>query len=318
MNRLFRFFPLLVLSAALVAPTPAAEPVTLCLLNQAQVDSQGIFLDQLFANLGPSVLPHARLADAPAFGQSILWSRAQIQAWMQTNAPRLTIGGWIGSDRIRIVRRSRVLGEAEVKELAQATLQRTAVRAQGELELRLTPRWTPVSIPDEPLEMKTLELPAGGITRNFVFRAELRTPKETVGTWPLACQARIWHEIWVAAGPLKRGQLLSPNDLIRERRDILGLRDLLETLPPEGAGLEMAENLNPGTPLSQRSLRARPLVRRGDVVEAVVEDGTLTITLKVEVLEEGAFGQSIRVRNPQTKREFRGKVQNEQTIVVSI
>ena len=43
----------------------------------------------------------------------------------------------------------------------------------------------------------------------------------------------------------------------------------------------------------------------------------MTISLKVEVLEEGAVGQSVRVRNPVSKREFRGKVQNEQTILVS-
>jgi flagella basal body P-ring formation protein FlgA len=45
---------------------------------------------------------------------------------------------------------------------------------------------------------------------------------------------------------------------------------------------------------------------------------SLTISLKVEVLEEGATGQAIRVRNPATKKELRGKVQNEQSIIITI
>jgi flagella basal body P-ring formation protein FlgA len=40
--------------------------------------------------------------------------------------------------------------------------------------------------------------------------------------------------------------------------------------------------------------------------------------MKVEVLEDGVPGQVIRIRNPQTRRELRGKVQNEQTVVVSL
>jgi flagella basal body P-ring formation protein FlgA len=40
--------------------------------------------------------------------------------------------------------------------------------------------------------------------------------------------------------------------------------------------------------------------------------------MKVDVLEDGATGQVIRIRNPQTRRELRGKVQDEQTILISL
>ena len=65
-------------------------------------------------------------------------------------------------------------------------------------------------------------------------------------------------------------------------------------------------------------MRLRPVLHRGQIVEALVRDGTLTVSLKVEVLENGLPGQIVRVRNVQSRREFRGKVQNEQTIIVSL
>ena len=71
-------------------------------------------------------------------------------------------------------------------------------------------------------------------------------------------------------------------------------------------------------PLTTRSFRVRPLIFRGQTLEALVTDGALQITTKVEALEDGLPGQFVRVRNPQSRREFRGKVQNENTILVQL
>ncbi len=67
-----------------------------------------------------------------------------------------------------------------------------------------------------------------------------------------------------------------------------------------------------------RSVRIRPVIRRGQAVDALVEDGALTISMKVEALEDGAPGQFIRVRNAQSLRDIRGKVVNEHSILVSL
>ena len=58
----------------------------------------------------------------------------------------------------------------------------------------------------------------------------------------------------------------------------------------------------------------RAVVHRGQIAEALVRDGAISISLKVEVLEEGEPGQTVGVRNPVTRRQFRGRVLNEQTI----
>ena len=50
----------------------------------------------------------------------------------------------------------------------------------------------------------------------------------------------------------------------------------------------------------------------------VLQDGALSITMKVEVLEDGAPGQIIRARNPISRRDVSGKVLNEQTILITL
>jgi flagella basal body P-ring formation protein FlgA len=61
----------------------------------------------------------------------------------------------------------------------------------------------------------------------------------------------------------------------------------------------------------------RPVVLRGQLIDALMVDGTLQISLKVEVLSDGLPGQTIRVRNPKTKREFYAKVQIDQTVLIN-
>ena len=128
----------------------------------------------------------------------------------------------------------------------------------------------------------------------------------------------LWRDVLVASGPLKRGQLLADADLLRERRDLLLSREALDALPRVATALELVENVPAGVPLTARAFRVRPLVFRGQTLEALVQDGALQISTKVEVLEDGLPGQFVRVRNPQSRREFRGKVQNENTILVQL
>ncbi|MEK7675881.1 MAG: flagellar basal body P-ring formation chaperone FlgA [Verrucomicrobiota bacterium] len=297
-------------------PSSGGEPPAFLLLPHAQVDSRGIFLSQVVTSR--AALPQIRLGAAPAPGQTVTLTRAQIGELLQKAAPELAASSWGGANQVRVARRLRLLGEAELRDELTAVLQRDYVKDKGELELRFARPWTAVNIPDEAFTLKIQDLPSNGLSANFIVRFELRTGDESVGSWQIPSQARVWREIWVARSTLRRGQLLASADLAQERRDVLLLRDLLDAAATQDSTLELAENVPAGIPLTLRSVRIRPLVHRGKVVEALVRDGALHISLKVEVLEEGIPGQTVRVRNLQSRREFYGKVHDEQTILVSL
>ncbi len=191
---------------------------------------------------------------------------------------------------------------------------REQVGNRGELQIRLTRGWDPVPLPDEPLSLHLLSLPISGLAPNCILRFELRTAARSLGTWQVPVQASIMNDIWVARVALKRGQAFDPADAAQERRNVLTLRDVLTELPEPGTDWEMADYVPAKGPLTNRSLRARPVVARGDVVEATARAGALNVRLKVEVLESGAPGQLVRVRNPQTRRELYGKITHDRTI----
>jgi flagella basal body P-ring formation protein FlgA len=316
---------LLAVAAALVAvPASArAQAASILLAPQAQVTSEGVFLGDLMAPAAAAaaapVLPHVRLADAPPFGHALALNRAQVAGLIQQALPGfLDPTNLAGADRIRLTRRARVFTQAELMEQLTAVLQRDQARDRGELELRPGRTWNPVSVPDEPFTLKVLDLPGSGLTPSFIARFELVAGSERLGPWQLPVTAKIWREVTVARSPLRREQALADADLARERRDVLTLREQ----PFEGAqpdlAYEVAESVPAGMPLTMRSVRLRPVVRRGQIVDAQLRDAAMVISMKVEVLDPGAPGQTVRVRNPQSRREFKGKVKDEQTILVSL
>ena len=188
----------------------------------------------------------------------------------------------------------------------------------AEWELHFTRPWTPVKVPDEPLKVEILEPALNRITSSAILRFELRAGRQLVGAWQLPVQARLWQEVLVAETALQRGQLLSDAALTRVRRDVLTLRDPLYELPAAAAAYELSESVPLGVPLTARALRLKPVVYRGQTVNAIMHDRAMTISLKVEVMEEGVPGQLVRVRNLQSRRELRGKVQDERTIAISL
>jgi flagella basal body P-ring formation protein FlgA len=301
-------------SSALAAQN---ESASWPLAAEAKVDSRGIFLRNVVAQTFNQPLPEVRIADAPVFGRFAVYTRAQLNDLLAKAAPEV-IPVWSGPERIRVVRRSRTLDETELRQMLTSTLQQDQVRERGELELRFVRPWAPQVVPDEALALRVLDMPNLGVTPNFIVRCEMKAGEEIVGTWQINVNAKIWREVWVARSALMRGQPLQNADIGQERRDLLTFKDGLTAMPAEMSGFDVAENLSSGTILTARSIKQRPVIKRGKMLDALVQDGTLQILVKVEALEDGLPGQTVRVRNIKSRREFRGKVQNEETVTVNL
>ena len=297
---------------------PPAMPAPLKLRANLQVDGTGVFLNQVLES-GGSELPHLRLCDPPAFGKSLALKRSEIVALAASAGFESIPTNWAGPEVSRVSRRVRELGEKEVLELVTSTLQQHYVKELGQLELRASRPWTPVNVPDEAFTIQIEDLPTSGVSSAFIVRFDLQTASgERVGSWQVPLQAKVWREVWVARSAVKRGESVRSADLARERRDMLLFHEAFAEFSPDDASLEFNEPLQPGSPLLARLVKPRSIVHRGQSLAAVVRDGALMITLKVEALEDGAAGQLIRVRNPLSRRDLHARIVDEANVQVSL
>lgn len=304
------------LNAGVLAAAVTGES-NLDLIPEVRVSSAGVFLDALVR--GEPALPPLRLTNAPPLTRPWVLSRAQVLELARSAGWQSSRTNWAGATSVRICRACRALSEAEVIGLLTQNLQTNSIKDRGELELRFSRPWVLRDMPDEPLTLKVLELPANGVTPYFVARFELRTSAgESFGPFQEVLQAHVWREVWVTRANTSRGTPIRDAELARERRNILTCHEELAGFDPANADLEFAQAVSCGSAILARYLRPRTVIHRGQGIAAILEDGPLAITLKVQALEDGSAGQTIRARNPLSQRDLRGTVLDEQRIRVSL
>lgn len=133
----------------------------------------------------------------------------------------------------------------------------------------------------------------------------------------LLLRAELWRDGWTLRQPGALGAPLAPSDLEPVRVDTLRERDALALDPAAGAPeLDLARSVPAGRVLVWRDVIRRPLVRRGQPVDVVASDGSLTVSLRAVALHDAARGESVRVRNPDSRREFVALVTDESRAAV--
>ena len=191
---------------------------------------------------------------------------------------------------------------------------------QGEdvLELRLTREWKPVSVPVGQIDLRILDKPVAGLSSHLLVRFELISDGRPLGAFSAFVQARLLRDVWIAPTTLGRGKNLAEVDLRKEKRDVINLRERTWSQDPAFQLLDfhLAESVPAGAIVFARHVRLRPVMKRGEQVQAVIEDGFMSVSAKVEVLQDGAPGDMVLARNLRTKKIIRGKVVDENKIQV--
>ena len=117
---------------------------------------------------------------------------------------------------------------------------------------------------------------------------------------------------------ISRGRMITPADIRTETRELGSLAaDVLSDVDSV-IGRIAVTALSPGQLVTRRSIREVPLVRRGDVVTARIEVGSLVVQALCRVQTEGAASESVLLTNIETKKTVRGIVIDSKTVRVPI
>ncbi len=185
----------------------------------------------------------------------------------------------------------------------------THFRTTGDLQLSLLRTWKPVPVAAEDWEM-TLVAPPSSLAPQMIVHVRLTAEGRSLGEWNLPVQARLWDEALVARQPVPRDAPLTLSLFELRRHDFLRDKDAV----PAGAdltGLAITRGVAAGAVLSWREVGRRTLVQRGSRVEVIAVNGALTITIKGLAMQSGALGETITVRNPESRRDFSATVTAE-------
>lgn len=173
--------------------------------------------------------------------------------------------------------------------------------AAGDLRLSLVRPLPAAASADADLEILTA--PAE-LAPQLLINVRARDAAGRTSDHTLVLRAELWQQGWTLRNPAPAGTPLNFADLEPRLHDSLRERDSLRCAADAAPEFDFARTVPAGRLLVWRDVARRPLVRRGQAVDVVASDGALTVSLRAVALHDAARGDPVRVRNPDSRREF--------------
>ena len=126
--------------------------------------------------------------------------------------------------------------------------------------------------------------------------------------------ADVWKTVPCAARVLNRGDVLEPGLVGFARKNLAYLGR--EPWDGRALPLRMTAAVGEGQVISADAVETIPVVAKGQILTLVYAGRTLKLTVPVESLEDGGIGNTIRVRNMQSRRVVAAQVVDAETVRV--
>lgn len=186
----------------------------------------------------------------------------------------------------------------------------------GRVELTPIGRLPKVPMDGRPIDVDLLETPKRLTGSGVVLRYEILRSGEPAGEWRTVFRCRHLAEVWVPTRRIDSGEVLLPMDFESLEVDLTRNAKAVVADPEYFSRYELARAVYPGRPITWGDLAPRSMVRKGELVDVVVREGGLSISMKAMATRTGALGDIVAVRNLESKREFPAEVIDEKTVQV--
>lgn len=135
------------------------------------------------------------------------------------------------------------------------------------------------------------------------FEVRVEQPGQPPRDVLISADVQLAKAVVVARKPINQGQPIAGRDLRLEERLFSDLADVgMEDLSA-AVGLESRRFIRAGDMLTERLVRERPLVRRGDQIRIIIQADGLQITTSGQAQSDGVLGETISVRRDGAKRK---------------
>jgi flagella basal body P-ring formation protein FlgA len=172
-------------------------------------------------------------------------------------------------------------------------------------------------VPAGPIDIEVRPVPRDAVlSRRLTVWVEVWVDGSFVRAVPVGFDMRVFGPAYVATEMLPVGHLLAPSSLTVREVDWSGRTAL--PIDSQGAvdGLRLRRPLAAGDTVTRAHVEAAPLVARGDWATLRASQGVVALESRVEVLQDGMSGQSVRVKLPHASSAILARVTGRGTVEV--
>ncbi len=289
------------------------------LKDAAVIKGQHVTLGEIADPIGPiapalwSKLAGTTLWPAPPAGRPMNMTRPKVQQAMAHYAGELS-SLCLYPASMTLQQGGDVLdGDALQKVVVKAlTPLLNALPGEASLQDFRLPGHVFVSHPGQTVELEDLpDLMPGRIPLRFAVKEQDGSVARRLSGTVFIDQ---WLEVPCAASPLNRDEALTPDRVTYIRKNLAHMKGTV--WDGRGGPWRMLRAVGVGQPLLQTDVAVIPTVQKGATVTMLYQSKNFTLSMPGEALTDGAFGESITVRNLQSKKQLRAMVRDSTTVVV--
>lgn len=251
-------------------------------------------------------LKQVDLGPAPEAGKQVVLRQSQLEQRLVASRLNLGEATWSLPVEVRLTGRGQELSEEILRRALEKYLAETEPYRSGRFEL--------VAVNFGPLP----GLPPGRVSYRFVSQSS-SNPSYLTGTFffnvddkdagrvRVSAQVDLTVEALVATRSLGRGHVLDETDLSLTMVPIGQAKGAL-TDPAVAVGSTLKTSLAAGEPVKDRHLTKSIMIKKGDLITIVAQQGGLKVTASGQARQDGALGDTISVINVNSKKIVTGRV----------
>jgi|YelNatPaOPRAMG01_1025707.scaffolds.fasta_scaffold13479_7 flagella basal body P-ring formation protein FlgA len=131
-----------------------------------------------------------------------------------------------------------------------------------------------------------------------------------------SAKVKIWAQVPFTTRRIEKHRLITAEDFVLREVELSTFPRGVITDPKLLLNKRVKNSLPPGIPLRLDHLEEPPVLKKGDLANALLETPSLRISVKVVLLEDGRIGEIVRVKNPISNKELKGRVMDEKTLLI--
>lgn len=298
---------ILILLIALLVLESQALAKEILLKEETVVKGENIFLSDLVSS--PFNLSDISLGVSPLPGRERTLSKNYIQARAKTLDDNLIL---VGPDKIKIARESQPLEVEKVVGIAKEAILKS-LKGGENVQIELVRAPSDIHLPAGEANYKVSRIGERG--RQSLCQVEVEVDGKRIREVEAIFEVKRFGQVVVAKNKLNRGQILAPDNLKIELREVTTLKSPFARIE-DLTSLRASTFIREGDIVTSKMVETPPLIERGQTITILVEEGPVSITTLGKSLSDGMKGEVLRARNLDSKKEITARVFDEKTVIV--
>lgn len=198
------------------------------------------------------------------------------------------------------------ISPAEITKTAQNYLEKTIPLA--DVNLQLKSKLVSQQVPPGKINLKVKPLNNQKWGGHTVVPVQILVNGNHHRTVMVTYNVQVFEKVVVTVQPLKKGDLISHNNVTLKRMDISQLSKSPRTDLEAALGTRAVRYLNANTILTKNDLEEMPLVLKGKPVTIKAKVGLIEISALAKALQDGKMGNLVQVQNLNSGKKLYAKV----------